>query len=109
MEAKFNSYLDGKYPFKYVNVAAERTHLSKLAIKLKKEKAALELMKDIYGLSDVARKAVDTTAKEVDKTIRNYSRVRTAFLDCVDVVDRRIAENEFPEGFELIGETLLTE
>lgn len=109
MEAKFNSYLDGKYPFKYVNVAEERTHLSKLAIKLKREKAALELMKDVYGLSEKARKAVDATAKEVEKTIRNYNRVRTTFLDCVDEVDRRIAEDEFPEGFEVIGETLLTE
>ena len=44
MEVKFSSYLDEKYPFKYANVAAERTHLSKLAIKLKREKAALELM-----------------------------------------------------------------
>lgn len=109
MEAKFNSYLDGKYPFKYANVAAERTHLSKLAIKLKREKAALELMKDVYGLSEKARKAVDATAKEVEKTIRNYNRVRTAFLDCTDVVDKRIAEDEFPEGFEVIGEALLTE
>lgn len=109
METKFNSYLDGKYPFKYVNVAAERTHLSKLAIKLKKEKAALELMKDVYGLSEIARRAVDVTAKEAEKTIRNYNRVRTAFLDCVDEVDRRIAEDEFPEAFEVIGEVLLTE
>lgn len=109
MEFKFSSYLDGKYPFKYVNVAEERTHLSKLAIKLKREKAALELMKDVYGLSEKARKAVDATAKEVEKTIRNYNRVRTVFLDCVDVVDRRITEDEFPEGFEVIGETLLTE
>ena len=109
MEAKFNSYLDGKYPLKYVNVAAERTHLSKLAIKLKREKAALELMQGVYGLSEKARKAVDATAKEVEKTIRNYNRVRTVFLDCVDEVDRRIAEDEFPEGFEVIGETLLTE
>lgn len=109
MEAKFNSYLDGKYPFKYVNVAAERTHLSKLAIKLKKEKAALELTGDIYWFSEKARKAVDATAREVDKTIRNYNRVRTAFLDCVDEIDRRIAEDEFPEGFEVIGEVLLTE
>lgn len=109
MEVKFNSYLDGKYPFTYVNVVEERKNLSKLAIKLKKEKAALELMKDVYGLSEKARKAVDTTAKEVEKTIRNYNRVRTTLLDCTDVVDRRIAEDEFPEGFEVIGETLLTE
>ena len=109
MEAKYNSYLDGKYPFKYVNVAVERAHLSKLAIKLKREKAALELMKDVYGLSEKARKAVDATAKEVEKTIRNYNRVRTTFLDCTDVVDRKIAEDEFPEGFEVIGEVLLTE
>ena len=109
MEVKFNSYLDGKYPFKYINVAEERTHLSKLAIKLKREKAALELMKGVYGLSEKAQKAVEATAKEVEKTIRNYNRVRTAFLDCTDVVDRRIAEDEFPEGFEVIGETLLTE
>lgn len=109
MEAKFNSYLDGKYPFKYINVAEERAHLSKLAIKLKKEKAALELMKDVYGLSEKAQKAVEVTAKEVEKTIRNYNRVRAAFLDCTDVVDRRIAEDEFPEGFEVIGEVLLTE
>ena len=109
MEAEFNSYLDGKYPLKYVNVAAERTHLSKLAIKLKREKAALELMKDVYGLSEKARKAVDATAKEVDRIIRNYNRVRDAFLDCVDEVDKRIAEDEFPEGLEVIGETLLTE
>ena len=99
----------GSTPLKYVNVAAERTHLSKLAIKLKREKTALELMKDVYGLSEKARKAVDATAKEVEKTIRNYNRVRTAFLDCADVVDRRIAEDEFPEGFEVIGEALLTE
>lgn len=109
MEFKFNSYLDGKYPLKYVDVAAERTHLSKLAVKLKREKTALELMKDVYGLSEKAQKAVDATAKEVEKTIRNYNRVRTVFLDGIDVVDKRIAEDEFPEGFEVIGETLLTE
>lgn len=109
MEFKFNSYLDGKYPFKYVNVAEERKHLSKLAIKLKKEKAALELTGDIYWLSEIARKAVDETAREIEKTIRNYNRLRTAFLDCTDIVDRKVAEDEFPEGFEVIGETLLTE
>lgn len=109
MEFEFNSHLDGKYPFKYANVAAERTHLSRLAIKLKREKAALELTVDIYWLSEIARKAVDETAREVEKAIRNYNRVRTVFLDCVDVVDKRIAEDEFPEGFEVIGEVLLTE
>lgn len=108
MEFRFNSYLDSKYPLKYVNVATERTHLSKLAIKLKKEKTALELMKDIYGLSEKAQKAVDTTSKEIEKTIRNYNRMRTVLLDCVNIVDRRIVEDEFPEGFEVIGEALLT-
>ena len=66
-------------------------------------------MKDVYCLSEKAQKAVDATAKEVEKTIRNYNRVRTVFLDGIDVVDKRIAEDEFPEGFEVIGETLLTE
>lgn len=108
MEFEFNSYLDSKYPLKYVNVAAERTHLSKLAIKLEKEKTALELMKDIYGLSEKARKAVDLTSKEMEKSIRNYVRVRKNLLDCADLIDRKTIENEFPEEFEIIGEALLT-
>lgn len=105
---KFNSYLDRKYSFKYINVKGERELLSKLAIKLEREKAALKLVENVLNLSVEAQKTVETTVEELKKSVRNYNRVRTILLNSVEVNDIRIVKNEFPEVYEVIGESLLT-
>lgn len=105
---KFNSYLDRKYPFKYINVKGEKEHLSKLAIKLEKEKAALRLIENISSLSSEARNTVEATVKELEQSIRNYNRVKTILLNSVEINDVQIVKNEFPKAYEVIGEALLT-
>lgn len=105
---KFNSYLDRKYSFKYINVKGEKEHLSKLAVKLEREKAALKLVENILNLSVEARKTVETTVEELKKSVRNYNRVRTILFNSVEVNDIKIVKNEFPEVYEVIGEALLT-